>query len=104
MLLFLQEPSNHKIMQEELTARGVKCINFYDVLIDFILLDSFDEVEKPPSSIKAILQNRWVSASFRKTVSNFFFIYHKLETILQLFFLRLSALQCGRCLLASVKC
>lgn len=55
-------------MQEELTSRGVTCINFYDVLIDFILLDAFDEVEKPPSSIKAILQNRWVSESFRKTV------------------------------------
>lgn len=68
MLEFLQEPSNHSMMEEELTGRGVKCINFYDVLIDFILLDAFEEVEKPPSSIKAILQNRWISASFRETV------------------------------------
>ncbi|XP_074113191.1 mitoguardin [Cotesia typhae] len=67
MLEFLGDPSNHKIMHEELSARGVKCINFYDIVIDFILLDSFDEVDKPPSSIKAILQNRWISASFRKT-------------------------------------
>ncbi|XP_050473191.1 mitoguardin isoform X1 [Bombus huntii] len=67
MLEFLQEPSNHNMMEEELTGRGVKCINFYDVLIDFILLDAFEEVEKPPSSIKAILQNRWISASFRET-------------------------------------
>lgn len=70
MLEFLGDSSNHKIMQEELSARGVKCINFYDIVIDFILLDSFDEVDKPPSSIKAILQNRWISASFRKTVSD----------------------------------
>lgn len=69
MLEFLQEQNNHSIMEEELTSRGVKCINFYDVLIDFILLDAFEEVEKPPSSIKAILQNRWISASFRETVS-----------------------------------
>ncbi|XP_034950917.1 mitoguardin [Chelonus insularis] len=67
MMEFLANPSSYKIMHEELTARGVKCINFYDVLIDFILLDAFDEVDKPPSSIKAILQNRWISASFRKT-------------------------------------
>ncbi|XP_012262626.2 mitoguardin isoform X2 [Athalia rosae] len=67
MLEFLQDPSKRVIMQEELTGRNVKCINFYDVLIDFILLDAFDEVEKPPSSIKAILQNRWISASFRET-------------------------------------
>lgn len=68
MLDFLQVSSNHKMMQEELSARGVTCINFYDVLFDFILLDAFEEAEKPPSSIKAILQNRWISASFRETV------------------------------------
>ncbi|XP_029052702.1 mitoguardin [Osmia bicornis bicornis] len=67
MLEFLQESSNHSVMEEELTARGVKCMNFYDVLIDFILLDAFEEVEKPSSSIRAILQNRWISASFRET-------------------------------------
>ncbi|KAG5312280.1 MIGA2 protein, partial [Acromyrmex insinuator] len=68
MMEFLQEPRNHSIMEEELTARGVKCMNFYDVLIDFILLDAFEDVEKPPSSVRAIIQNRWVSASFRETV------------------------------------
>ncbi|XP_012287159.1 mitoguardin [Orussus abietinus] len=67
MMEFLQDSDNHAMMQEELAARGVKCINFYDVLVDFILLDAFEEVEKPPSSIKAILQNRWISASFRET-------------------------------------
>lgn len=68
MLEFLQQPRNNILMDEELTTRGVKCMNFYDVLIDFILLDAFEELEKPPSSIKAILQNRWISASFRETV------------------------------------
>ena len=67
MLEFLSENVSLSIMQEELGMRGVKCINFYDVVIDFVLLDAFDEVEKPPSSIKAILQNRWISASFRET-------------------------------------
>lgn len=69
MLQFLHEPRNHSIMEEELTARGVKCMNFYDVLIDFILLDAFEEVEKPPPPVRAIIQNRWISASFRETVS-----------------------------------
>lgn len=69
MMEFLQNPSNHRIMEEELTGRGVKCMNFYDILIDFILLDAFEEMEKPSTSIKAILQNRWISASFRETVS-----------------------------------
>lgn len=69
MLEFLSDESSLPIMQEELGLRGVRCINFYDVVIDFVLLDAFEEVEKPPSSIKAILQNRWISASFRETVS-----------------------------------
>ncbi|XP_026825155.1 mitoguardin [Ooceraea biroi] len=67
MLKFLQEPRNHGIMEEELTVRGVKCMNFYDILVDFILLDAFEEVEKPPPPIRAILQNRWISARFRET-------------------------------------
>ncbi|KAF7997593.1 hypothetical protein HCN44_006164 [Aphidius gifuensis] len=67
MLIFLADTNNQKVMQEELGGRGVKCMNFYDVLIDFMLLDAFDEVERPPTSIKAILQNRWISASFRET-------------------------------------
>lgn len=71
MLEFLQDNSKLPIIQEELYGRNVKCINFYDVLIDFILIDAFDEVEKPPSSIRAILQNRWISASFRETVSRY---------------------------------
>ncbi|XP_018300744.1 mitoguardin [Mycetomoellerius zeteki] len=71
MMEFLQESRNHSIMEEELTARGVKCMNFYDVLIDFILLDAFEDVEKPPSSVRAIIQNRWVSASFRETAITF---------------------------------
>lgn len=83
MMRFLADSSNHRIMEEELTGRGVKCINFYDVLIDFILLDSFDEIDKPPSSIKAILQNRWISASFRETVSNC--IYLHVRILLELY-------------------
>lgn len=77
MLKFLQEPNNHVIMEEELTMRGVKCMNFYDILIDFMLLDAFEEVEKPPPPIRAILQNRWISARFRETKSTTeFFTYN----------------------------
>lgn len=50
-------------------------MNFYDVLIDFILLDAFEDVEKPLPPIRAIVQNRWVSASFRETVSIWILIF-----------------------------
>lgn len=80
MLEFVQTPQAMPIMLEELGYRNVKCINFYDVVIDFVLLDAFDEVEKPPSSIKAILQNRWISASFRETVCLNFLISSRFLT------------------------
>ncbi|XP_014205063.1 mitoguardin [Copidosoma floridanum] len=67
MLEFLSHEPNLGIMKEELGTRGVRCINFYDVVIDFVLLDAFEEMENPPASIRAILQNRWISASFRET-------------------------------------
>jgi hypothetical protein len=51
-------------------------MNFYDILVDFILLDAFEEVEKPPPPIRAILQNRWISARFRETVRTRILILH----------------------------
>ena len=29
-------------MEKELAARNVKCANFYDVCLDYILIDSFE--------------------------------------------------------------
>ena len=43
-------------------------MNFFDIVIDFIFLDAFDDLESPPSSIVNVLQNRWLSQSFKETV------------------------------------
>ena len=43
-------------------------MGFYDVVIDFMMFDAFDDLEEPPSSIKAVIQNRWLSSGFKKTV------------------------------------
>lgn len=56
-------------LEEELRARGVVAITFYDVLLDFILLDAFEDLEEPPSSVTAVVQNRWLSNSFKESVS-----------------------------------
>lgn len=55
----------------------VKNLNFYDVVLDFILMDSFEDLENPPIAIQNVVNNRWLNSSFKETVSNFlyFFIY-----------------------------
>lgn len=44
-------------------------MNFFDIVLDFILMDAFEDLESPPSSVVAILRNRWLSDSFKETVS-----------------------------------
>jgi len=56
-----------KKMEEELKSRNVKCINFYDVCLDYILIDSFEDLESPPSSVLAVMKNRWLSNTFKES-------------------------------------
>lgn len=45
-------------------------MNFFDIVLDFILMDAFEDLESPPSSVVAVLRNRWLSDSFKETVSS----------------------------------
>ena len=68
MLEYLNGPAeNIEQMAEELQARNVKCTNFYDVALDYILIDSFEDLEAPPSSVLAVMNNRWLSNGFKET-------------------------------------
>ncbi|XP_078264212.1 mitoguardin 1 [Rhinoraja longicauda] len=67
MMFFLQQTDHWETTQRELAYRGVKHMNFYDVVLDFILMDSFDDLENPPSSIQNIVNNRWLNNSFKET-------------------------------------
>lgn len=44
-------------------------MNFFDIVLDFILMDAFEDLESPPSSVVAVLRNRWLSDSFKETVN-----------------------------------
>ncbi len=44
-------------------------MNIYDVALDFILLDAFDDLDDPPSTIVAVLQNRWITSGMKTSVS-----------------------------------
>lgn len=49
-------------------APQVKHMNFYDIVLDFILMDSFEDLENPPTSIQNVISNRWLNNSFKETV------------------------------------
>ncbi|XP_064616535.1 mitoguardin-like [Liolophura sinensis] len=67
MMDYVNNHENWEEMEEELRGRGVKCLSFYDVALDFILMDAFDDLETPPSSVLAVVQNRWLSNGFKET-------------------------------------
>ncbi len=43
-------------------------MNVYDIGVDFILLDAFDDLEKPPSAFISVLQNRWITTGMKRSV------------------------------------
>uniref|UniRef100_H2LEE9 Mitoguardin 1 n=1 Tax=Oryzias latipes TaxID=8090 RepID=H2LEE9_ORYLA len=67
MISFLEEAKHWEDTEVELAARGVKHLNFYDVVLDFILMDSFEDLENPPFSIQNVINNRWLNSSFKET-------------------------------------
>lgn len=67
MLQYIQDPKNWRDLEEELCARGVKALTFYDVVLDYILMDAFEDLESPPSSVMAVIQNRWLTNGFKET-------------------------------------
>ncbi|KAL0966970.1 hypothetical protein UPYG_G00302900 [Umbra pygmaea] len=67
MLVFLEHPEHWENTALELGTRGVKHLNFYDVVLDFILMDSFEDLENPPISIQNVVNNRWLNTSFKET-------------------------------------
>ncbi|KAG8447991.1 hypothetical protein GDO86_015188 [Hymenochirus boettgeri] len=67
MLHFALKEDTWATTQRELKGRGVVCMNFFDIALDFILMDAFEDLESPPSSVIAVLRNRWLSDSFKET-------------------------------------
>lgn len=67
MLLHLQDPINWQRAELELNLRGVKAMTFFDVCLDFIILDAFKDLDSPPGSVMAVIQNRFLSNGFKET-------------------------------------
>lgn len=67
IIAYSKDKTNWPVMEEELKSRDVRCLSFYDVVLDFIVLDAFEDLENPPSSVTAVVQNRWLSSGFKET-------------------------------------
>ncbi|PIK47112.1 hypothetical protein BSL78_16008 [Apostichopus japonicus] len=67
MMEYVKKPENLTSIEQELRNRKVKDFSFYDAVLDFFLLDAFDDLEDPPASVISIVQNRWLSQSVKET-------------------------------------
>ncbi|CAF0885397.1 unnamed protein product [Adineta ricciae] len=70
MNVLLGDERNWPMISEELASAGVKTPTVYNVGIDFMLLEGFEILDAPPSAMRTILQNRWLSESFREQALN----------------------------------
>ncbi|XP_034039275.1 mitoguardin 1 [Thalassophryne amazonica] len=66
MVSFLEHTEHWEDTEVELATIGVKHLNFYDIVLDFILMDLFDDLENPPSSTQNMINNRWLNNSFKE--------------------------------------
>ncbi|PAA77664.1 hypothetical protein BOX15_Mlig026380g5 [Macrostomum lignano] len=67
LLQFLDSPDAPDAIRRDLEPRGVRVFGLYDIAFDYMLLDAFEELASPPPSIVSVLQNRWLSAGFKRT-------------------------------------
>uniref|UniRef100_A0A3B5MZD4 Mitoguardin 1 n=1 Tax=Xiphophorus couchianus TaxID=32473 RepID=A0A3B5MZD4_9TELE len=67
LIVFLEHSDHWEDTELELASRGVRHLSFYDVVLDFILMDSFEDLENPPISIQNVINNRWLNSSFKET-------------------------------------
>lgn len=70
MIEFVEDGSQRYKMAEELEFRGVKSLTFFDVVLDFILMDAFEDITDPPSTVLTVINNRWLSDGVKERVRN----------------------------------
>lgn len=43
-------------------------MNIFDIALDFMLLDAFDDLGSPPSALVSVIQNGWISDGIKQSV------------------------------------
>ncbi|CAO1297538.1 unnamed protein product, partial [Diamesa serratosioi] len=68
VLTFLSDQNNWFAIEHELEQRNIKTVmTFYDIVLDFIIMDAFRDLDPPPGSVMAVIQNRFLSNGFTET-------------------------------------
>uniref|UniRef100_A0A0N5BZH4 Mitoguardin n=1 Tax=Strongyloides papillosus TaxID=174720 RepID=A0A0N5BZH4_STREA len=67
MIEFLNQPNIEETVFVELLPRKVPELNLWDVLLDYIVLDAFDDLRKPPSAFMALIKNPFFSQSTKES-------------------------------------
>ena len=67
MIGFVKNPENTTTIHRELNARNLKVVGFWDVAIDFALLDAFTDLENLPTPVTMVTQNRWLTPGLRES-------------------------------------
>ena len=75
MITFVRDPTQRYKTAAEMEFRGVKAVTFFDVVLDFILMDAFEDLTAPPSSVLAVINNRWLSNGFKEGVKKKYLFY-----------------------------
>ena len=67
ILDFVADEANHEDIQAEISLRKIPVLSFYDLVVDYIILESLDDLENPPAVVSSIVSNTWVSSKFRQS-------------------------------------
>lgn len=67
LLDYVADESNHESIEQEISSRKIPILSFYDLVIDYIILESLDDLDSPPAMVSSIMSNTWVSSKFRQS-------------------------------------
>uniref|UniRef100_A0A915PK84 Uncharacterized protein n=1 Tax=Setaria digitata TaxID=48799 RepID=A0A915PK84_9BILA len=67
MMEYLNETEHLEIVDKELKQRGVPELGFWDVVLDYILIDAFEDLSRPPSAVLAVTRNVFLNQSMKES-------------------------------------
>ncbi|CAI2354916.1 unnamed protein product [Caenorhabditis sp. 36 PRJEB53466] len=70
MLEYVATERNQEQLRQDVESRGVCETGFYDVAIDFIILDAFEDLKSPPSAVYSVTKNYFMSMSMKYSTLN----------------------------------
>nr|CAD2201422.1 unnamed protein product [Meloidogyne enterolobii] len=70
MIAFITNENNMDTIRSELKSRKVESTNLWDTLFDLIILDAFEDLQRPPSAIAALVKNSFISKSMKESTLN----------------------------------